>query len=188
MAAEQVMSVAANNNGLVITWQNMPRARHDEIVETLRAIKHASFDRKTSCWTVPAKQADRIYAEFPHASYSYDAICMIVVAQERRNRILYQNLRAMELELSVEDGRVVASGATATPVLQKFLDDRPDFAEYVLAQPAPPPVNQTPSPVARDAEHMRQAELFSLSLRNAATHQYRAERFAAQRRKTPRGR
>ena len=176
------MNIELIDGQCTVTWERVPKPIHDEIVERLKKAG-AAFDKPRSCWTLPTKQADRLYAAFPKASYAYDVICSIVEAQERRIATFGHNLLAMGIRLIVSNGRVIAQGAGVSPTLQTAIDERGDnLRVWLQAQNAHRDARRAAGstigaiPVSscdRDnprysSEDLHQADLLAKSLRNAA--------------------
>lgn len=186
--------VETQGDQVLVSWKNASRQQHYARVEAMRSIKNATFDRQRQCWIVPANQADLVYDSFPDASYSYEAICLAVEARQHRHRTLYKNLLAAGLTPRVVNGRVIAVGAAATPVLQEYLDDRPEFSRFVcsltpeeIAELSAAFAPLPPQKQAVSAEKLKQGELFATALSNAAANQYRDKAYGRKiKRKTSR--
>lgn len=165
------------DDALRVAWHGLPRAEHDRLVETLRAITGAVYDADLRAWKIPLRQADRLLAALPSASYSYDAISAAVAAEEGRIDRFMRNLRAMGVQFEVQDGRVVTLGPHVSPLVQQLVAGRNDAAlAWLLDNPEPaPPVGNLRPEIHTDAETWRQAELLSRALQNAERNQYTQE-------------
>ena len=195
-----MMEIRHNGDGLTVTWERTDKATHGAILDLLKAIPGAEFDRLALCWHVPAKQADRLYASFPKASYDYDAIGAVVEAQERRIDIFARNLEAMGVRLTVRNGRIIADGGNVSPLVQKLVDERSAFlAAWLRAQNAhnrawrgaqgasmakqvQSSILQSESDSRGVGDDLHNAELMRKSLHNAAVNQERQEALRRSRR------
>ena len=194
------MDIQMSDDRLLVTWQRVSKELHDEIVSRLRAIRGVEFDRGAKVWTAPVNQADRLLAAFPNASYDYDALCAAFDRADERVGIFGQSLLDMGIMLIVENGRVVAQGDGASPLLQRLIDERnEDLAVWLASNAAALPheyvcgtvagamqVQSINDRIAGDSEVpgevLRQAVLLATSMRNAARNQYQ-EKTMRQRRK-----
>jgi hypothetical protein len=108
-----------------ITWPRYPKPTHQEIVNRLKTISGAEFDKLRLCWWVPVAQGAKLLELFPKASYSVDAICAAVDAESERGRWFYESLRLMGIELRiVESGAIVATGEGVSALIQTLIDER----------------------------------------------------------------
>jgi len=184
------MDIRLIDGQCVVTWERTSKEIHAEILDRLKCISGASFDKSASCWRVPSTQADRLFAAFPKASYCYDAICAVVDAQERRIAIFGQNLLDMGVKLTVTNGRLIAQGDNVSPLLQSLIEERgAELAAWLQAQNAisgasgglestlgAKPVSIYDRGVFSPSDDdLRQAALLADSLRNAAQHQYHTD-------------
>jgi hypothetical protein len=118
------MQVEMREHRLRVSWPRCDRSAHDAIVERLKCIKAARFDKEQGCWFIPVSEADRLMDAFPKASYDYDAICAAVERQQQRAAIFGRSLLGMGIKFVAVDDRVIAQGAGASPLLQKLIDER----------------------------------------------------------------
>lgn len=195
------MEIRLIDGSCVVTWERTSAEIHSEILDRLKRINGAAFDKSGSCWRVPAQQADRLYSAFPKASFDYDAVGAVVDAQERRIAIFGKNLLDMGVKLTVANGRLIAQGDGVSPLLQSLVDERGEKLRVWLASntPALPheyvcgtlagamqvqSINDRIAGVSGvSGEVLRQAGLLAESLRNAAQNQYQEEAMRQQRRR-----
>lgn len=165
------------DDALRVAWHGLPRAEHDRLVETLRAITGAVYDADLRAWKIPLRQADRLLEALPTASYSYDAISAAVAAADERIDRFMRNLRAMGVQFEVQDGRVMALGPHVSPLVQQLVAGRNDAALAWLSEHPAEPAAQpaSPPPPLLDGEAVRQAALLAQSLRSAAKNQQRKQ-------------
>lgn len=159
------------DDALRVAWHGLPRAEHDRLVETLRAITGAVYDADLRAWKIPLRQADRLLAALPTASYSYDAISAAVEARRRHIHNFASSLLAGGIRLEQRSDRVIATGENVSPLIQQLVDERAaELAEWLAeqqsaaAQPKRPHSRQQP---AATPQAQREAELLVSSLRNA---------------------
>lgn len=177
------MLVEVHDDSLAVSWQRVPPHVHAELVESMKYITGASFDARAKCWRVPLRQADRVYAALPAASYSYDAISAAVAAEVGRTDRFMRNLCALGVQFEVRDGQVLALGPHVSPLVQQLVAGRNDAA---LAWLSEHPVEPASAPAAPnqplpDGETWHQAALLATSLRNAAKNQQRKQQWKPQR-------
>lgn len=100
--------------------------RYDaRIVERMKTIPGAAYDKATKQWTVPAANADKLLDLFPLASYDYDAIAAACDAAAQRAVWFADSLRRWGIGLEIDgDGRVVAVGETVSPLIQDLVTAR----------------------------------------------------------------
>lgn len=183
------MNIQLTDNQLIITWERTSATVHDEILDRIKRIRGAEFNKAQGCWSLPVAQADRLFLAFPKASYDYDAICAVVDAQERRIAIFGKNLLDMGVKLTVTNGRLIAQGDNVSPLLQSLIDERgADLAAWLQAQNARKAARRrqnaqvdgiavsstenVPTNVSSPSDDdLRQAALLASSLRNAAQNQ-----------------
>lgn len=195
------MNIQLTDGQLIITWERTSATVHSEILDRLKRIKGAEFNKAAGCWSIPVEQADRLFLAFPKASYDYDAICAVVDAQERRIAIFGQNLLDTGVKLIVVDGRVIAQGTGVSPLLQQLVDERSDDLRVWLqtqdvrcrAQDGPGTlagamqVQSINDRIAGDSglsgEDLRQAGLLASAMRNAAKNQEQEDAMRQQRRR-----
>lgn len=194
------MEIVMRDGVIVVAWELSAYtvAVNTEIKNRLHRIAGVEYDGRQKVWTVPAAQADRLYAAFPKASYDYDVICAVVDAQVGRCAIFYRSLVGMGVRLVCDDsGAIVAVGDGVSPLLQAAVDERSEeLRPMVQAEQAAWlensgqigdvdgdlasfTANEIPGdfrPVlAVSAETLRQAELLVNGMRNAVQNQYEAE-------------
>lgn len=187
------MNIQLTDGQLIITWERTSATVHGEILDRLKRIRGAEFNKAAGCWSLPVTQADRLFLAFPKASYDYDAICAVVDAQERRIAIFGQNLLDMGVKLTVANGRLIAQGDNVSPLLQSLIEERgADLAAWLQAQNARnraqgrqnaqvdgiavSSIENAPTNVSSPSEDdLRQAALLAQSLRNAAKKQQRKQ-------------
>ena len=148
------MEIRMRNGRLEASWRMAGREAHEEIVRRLRAIRGVEFDRDAKVWAVPLRQADRLLAAFPKASYDYDALCAAFERADERIGIFGQSLLDMSIMLIVVDGRVVAQGDGASPLLQRLIDERNEKLAAWLASDAPvfPSISHESSVAAQQSQ------------------------------------
>jgi hypothetical protein len=196
------MNIQLIDGQLIVTWMRTSKAVHDEILERMKCIRGAEFNKAAGrCWSLPVEQADRLFLAFPKASYDYDAICAVVDAQKRRIAIFGQNLLDTGVKLVVVDGRIIAQGEGVSPLLQQLVDERSeDLAIWLQSQNARKRAqgrqgafldgiavssieNASTNVSSPSSEDLRKAELLATSLRNAAKNQEREDSMRQQRRR-----
>lgn len=176
-----MMSVVVDDGALRISWEQEPRWRHDDYCAILRSISGAAYDPTIRSWRCPLRTADRILEAFPHASYSYDAICAAVDARRRHIHNFASSLLAGGIRLEQRIDGVIAVGDNVSPLIQQLVDERAaELAEWLAeqqsaaAQPKRPHSRQQP---AATLQAQREAELLVSSLRNAAANEQRRAAF-----------
>lgn len=194
------MEIVMRDGVIVVAWELSAYtvAVNTEIKNRLHRIAGVEYDGRQKVWTVPAAQADRLYAAFPKASYDYDVICAVVNAQAGRCAIFYRSLVGMGVRLVCDDsGAIVAVGDGVSPLLQAAVDERSEeLRPMVQAEQAAwlansgqigdvdgDLVSSTENEITSDSrpvsgvsdETLRQAELLVNGMRNAAKNQYEAE-------------
>lgn len=183
------MNIELVNGQCVVTWQRTSKTVHNEILDRIKRIRGAEFNKAAGCWSVPVAQADRLFLAFPKASYDYDVICAVVEMQERRIAIFGQNLLDMGVKLSIANGHVIAHGDGVSPLLQQCVNERSDDLrvwlqstmhavpnEYVCGTlVSAMQVQSINDHIAGDSgvsgEDLRQAGLLASAMRNAAKNQ-----------------
>lgn len=157
---------------LTVHWFGVSRAQHDDYVNRLKSITGATFDKTNRRWTVPARQADRLYAAFPEAAYDYDAICAVVAAERRHTQIFAENLIALGVKLEVDAGQIVAVGDGVSPLLQRLVNERSvALLEWLQSQPETPPSSSPHKPAPPEhasPDELHRAGLLAAGMRNAA--------------------
>lgn len=156
---------------LVVSWRGLSKAEHDRTVQALRGISKAYYDADLRAWRVPLRQADRVLATLPHASYSYDALCAAVAAEEGRIDRFMRNLRALGVHFEVQAGQVMVRGPHVSPLVQQLVAER-NAAALAWLRENPAEQAAAPAPLPQpllDGE----AALLATSLRNAAKKQQR---------------
>jgi hypothetical protein len=174
---------------LALDWRYASAAEHAQCVAAAKTIPGATFSAADRCWYVPAKQADRLYAAFPLASYDYDAICAVVDAQQRRVHNFANFLVTHGVTLEVRGDTVVAHGDNVSPLVQKLVAERSlEIRAWLASQNARcrasgrpeshftsdavySHVNAPKDASSASSEDLAKAELFTKSLRNAARNQ-----------------
>jgi hypothetical protein len=182
----EITVVSESNSLLALSWKYASAAEHAQCVAAAKTIPGATFSAADRCWYVPAKQADRLYAAFPLASYDYDAICAVVDAQQRRVHNFANFLVSHGVALEVHGDTVVAHGDNVSPLVQKLVAERSaEIRAWLASQNARCRASGRPeSHFASDAvysrinaqkgassassEDLAKAELLAKSLRNAA--------------------
>ncbi len=194
------MEIVMRDGVIVVAWELSAYtvAVNTEIKNRLHRIAGVEYDGRQKVWTVPAAQADRLYAAFPKASYDYDVICAVVDAQVGRCAIFYRSLVGMGVRLVCDDsGAIVAVGDGVSPLLQAAVDERSEelrpmvqaeqaawlensgqigFADALQVQFTINEITSDSRAVsAVSAETLRQAEILINGMRNAVQNQYEAE-------------
>ena len=194
------MEIVMRDGVIVVAWELSAYtvAVNTEIKNRLHRIAGTEYDGRQKVWTVPAAQADRLYAAFPKASFDYDVICAVVNAQVGRCAIFYRSLVGMGVRLVCDDsGAIVAVGDGVSPLLQAAVDERSEeLRPMVQAEQAAwleisgqigdvagDLVSSTANGITSDfmavsavsAEVLRQAEILVNGMRNAVQNQYETE-------------
>lgn len=117
---------------LKITWPRYSKAVHGEIVARLKAIPSAAFDAEGGCWFVHTRQADRLLAAFPKASFCPDTIAAAVEAETQRARTFLDNLTRLGVTLVIRDGELVAVGEGVSPLLERLVEERAESLRPLL--------------------------------------------------------
>lgn len=171
------MNIQLTDGQLIITWERTSATVHGEILDRLKRIRGAEFNKAAGCWSLPVAQADRLFLAFPQASYDYDAICAAVEARRRHIHNFASSLLAGGVRLEQRSDRVIATGENVSPLIQQLVDERAaELAEWLAeqqsaaAQPKRPHSRQQP---AATPQAQREAELLVSSLRSAAANEQR---------------
>jgi hypothetical protein len=193
--------ITTHNGTLALDWRYASTAEHAQCVAAAKAITGATFSAADRCWYVPAKQADRLFAAFPQASYDYAAICAVVDAQRRRVHNFASFLVTHGVTLEVRGDTVVAHGDNVSPLVQKLVAERSAEIRAWLAshnarrRASGRPeshftsdavyshVNAPKGASSASSEDLAKAELLAKSLRNAARNQAGNELLRQSRRK-----
>jgi hypothetical protein len=176
-------------------------AEHAQCVAAAKTIPGATFSAADRCWYVPAKQADRLFAAFPQASYDYAAICAVVDAQRRRVHNFASFLVTHGVTLEVRGDTVVAHGDNVSPLVRKLVAERSaEIRAWLASQHARrrasgrseshfvsdavySHINAQKGAPSASSEDLAKAELLAKSLRNAAKNQDRKELLRQSRRR-----
>lgn len=95
--------------------------RYDKsVVERIKQVAGASWDKQRRAWYVPAGNVLRMLREFPEASYDYD----VFVAAERAAKRWIADLHRLGVTLWRDGERIVAHGPGVSPVIEDALQER----------------------------------------------------------------
>jgi hypothetical protein len=185
----EITVVSESNSLLALSWKYASTAEHAQCVAAAKTIPGATFSAADRCWYVPAKQADRLFAAFPLASYDYAAICAVVDAQQQRVHNFASFLVTHGVTLEVRGDTVVAHGDNVSPLVQKLVAERSaEILAWLASHNARrrasgrpeshftsdavySHINAQKGAPSASSEDLAKAELLAKSLRNAARNQ-----------------
>jgi len=89
------------------------------LVERIKQVRDASWDKERRVWVVPVQEADRLMEGFPEASFDYGAFCAACDAHEGRERAFYESMVQLGVKLEIDaSGAVYGVHEAMTDVLQ----------------------------------------------------------------------
>jgi len=97
------------------------------LVERIKQVRDASWDKERCVWVVPAAQADSLMEGFPEASFDYGAFCAACDAHEGRERAFYESMVQLGVKLAIDAaGTVYGVHEAMTDTLQAEIAKRSD--------------------------------------------------------------
>jgi len=108
------MQVTTHADGLHVTFPYSAA-----LVERIKRVPDAAWDKARRLWIVPTAQADRLMEAMPQASYDYGAFCAACDAHEGRERAFYESMVQLGVKLAIDaTGAVYGVHEAMTDVLQ----------------------------------------------------------------------